>query len=77
MSLGVILIIYFLIAILAYLFFSTLIAVNKGVDREFDEAMEDGSARMLALIFSSLIWPISIGVIIYDNVVEVFKNGRN
>ena len=77
MTLGMCVLIYFIFAILAYIFFSILITTNRGVDPEFDEAMDNGSARMLALIFTSLIWPVSIGVIIYENIGGSFKNERD
>lgn len=77
MSLGIFILIYFICAVLSYLFFNILITTNKEVDPEFDEAMDNGSAKMLALLFTSLIWPISVACIIYDNIGRSFKNERD
>lgn len=69
--------IYGLFSVLTYFGLSLLINLNQGIDREFDEAFEDNSARMLALLVSSLFWPITIICIIINNIKEEFKNGRN
>ena len=69
--------VYGLFSVLTYFGLSLLINLNQGIDREFDKAFEDNGARMLALLVSSLFWPITIICIIINNIKEVFKNGRN
>ena len=69
--------VYGLFSVLTYFGLSLLINLNQGIDREFDKTFEDNGARMLALLVSSLFWPITIICIIINNIKEVFKNGRN
>lgn len=72
-----ILFIYSLIAILFYFILALLINANQGIDPEVDEAFSDRGARAVALLFSSALWPISIILIIYNNLKGDLKNGKS
>ena len=62
--------IYLLIAVAVY-FFLNLYA-NKQIEEETDTEMENK-----VTIVCSLIWPITLVIILYEKLMEVFKNGRN
>lgn len=72
-----VLFIYSLFVILTYFILVLLIKTNQGVDPEADEAFQDNAARMIALLFASIIWPITIISIIYNNVKGDLKDGKN
>ena len=57
-----------------YLLLSCLLNSNLGTDREFDEAMSDNSARLLALLISSIFWPIVLPILIINNLRKEDKN---
>ena len=57
-----------------YLLLSGLLNSNLGTDREFDEAMSDNSARLLALLISSIFWPIVLPILIINNLRKEDKN---
>lgn len=66
-----ILFIYSLFAVLVYFLLAILINVNKGINAE------DDAARMMALLFASTAWPITIILIIYNNIKGDLKDGKN
>lgn len=70
-----ILFIYCLLAVLTY--FALSLFVNPKVQDVFDKQDDADSARMMATMFCSLLWPIAWATLIYDFITEVFKNGRN
>lgn len=72
-----VLFIYSLFVILTYFILALLIKTNQGVDSEADAAFQDNAARMIALLFASIIWPITIISIIYNNVKGDLENGKN
>lgn len=72
-----ILFIYSLFAVLVYFLLAILINVNRGINAEADAAFQDNAARMMALLFASIIWPITIISIIYNNVKGDLKDGKN
>ena len=72
-----VLFIYSLFVILTYFILALLIKTNQGVDPEDNAAFQDNSARMMALLFASIIWPITIILIIYNNVKGDLKDGKN
>ena len=72
-----VLFIYSLFVILTYFILALLIKTNQGVDPEADAAFQDNTARMMALLVASIIWPISIILIIYNNVKGDLKDGKN
>lgn len=65
--------IYLLIAVAVY-FFLTLY-INKQTKEELEEA--DAEMENKVTIVCSLIWPITLVIILYEKLMEVFKNGRN
>lgn len=67
--------VYFLLAVLTY--FALSLFVNPKVHDVFDEQEDSASARMMATTFCSLLWPIAWATLIYDFIMEVFKNGRD
>ena len=72
-----VLFIYSLFVVLTYFILALLIRTNQGVDPEADAAFQDNAARMMALLFASIIWPITIISIIYNNVKGDLKDGKN
>lgn len=66
-----ILFIYSLFAVLVYFLLAILINVNRGINAE------DDAARMMALLFASIAWPITIISIIYNNIKGDLKDGKN
>lgn len=60
--------IYITAILITYIGISLLVNVNVGVDREFDSAMSDRATRMCAILFVSIIWPITIPIIIINNI---------
>ena len=72
-----VLFIYSLFVILTYFILALLIKTNQGVDSEDNAAFQDNAARMMALLFASIIWPITIILIIYNNVKGDLKDGKN
>lgn len=58
---------YSFICVFMYLLLACLLNSNLGTDMEFDEAMSDNSARALALLISSVFWPIVLPIIIINN----------
>ena len=71
-----ILFIYSLFAVLVYFLLAILINVNRGINAEDDAAFQDDAARMMALLFASIIWPITIISIIYNNVKRRFRKWK-
>ena len=65
-----VLFIYSLFVILTYFILALLIKTNQGV------GPEDNAARMMALLFASIIWPITIILIIYNNVKRRFRKWK-
>lgn len=63
-------IVYFIISAIVYLTMSFLVNTNKGIDFEFDELMDNGSVRMLALLIVSILWPITVPIIIINNIIS-------
>lgn len=72
-----ILFIYSLLIVLFYFLFTLLINVNKDINAKADESFQDNTARMKALLFASIIWPITIILIIYNNVKGDLEDGKN
>lgn len=72
-----ILFIYSLLIVLFYFLFTLLINVNKDINAKADESFQDNAARMKALLFASIIWPITIILIIYNNVKGDLEDGKN
>ena len=72
-----ILFIYSLFAVLVYFLLAILINVNKGINTEDDVAFQDDAVRMMALLFASIAWPITIILIIYNNIKGDLKDGKN
>ena len=72
-----VLFIYLLFVILTYFILALLIKTNQGVDPEDNAAFQDNAARMMALLFASIIWPITIILIIYNNVKGDLEDGKN
>lgn len=72
-----ILFIYSLFAVLVYFLLAILINVNKDINAEDDAAFQDDAARMMALLFASIAWPITIILIIYNNIKGDLKDGKN
>lgn len=72
-----ILFIYSLFAVLVYFLLAILINVNRGINAEDDAAFQDDAARMVALLFASIAWPITIILIIYNNIKGDLKDGKN
>lgn len=71
-----ILFIYSLFAVLVYFLLAILINVNRGINAEDDAAFQDDAARMMALLFASIAWPIIIISIIYNNVKRRFRKWK-
>lgn len=72
-----ILFIYSLFAVLVYFLLAILINVNRDINAEDDAAFQDDAARMMALLFASIAWPITIILIIYNNIKGDLKDGKN
>ena len=72
-----ILFIYSLFAVLVYFLLAILINVNRSINAEDDAAFQDDAARMVALLFASIAWPITIILIIYNNIKGDLKDGKN
>ena len=72
-----ILFIYSLLIVLFYFLFTLLINVNKDINAKADESFQDNTARMKALLFASIIWPITIILLIYNNVKGDLEDGNN
>ena len=65
-----VLFIYSLFVVLTYFILALFIKTNQRVDSE------DNAARMMALLFASIIWPITIISIIYNNVKRRFRRWK-
>lgn len=65
--------IYLLIAVAVYFF------LNLYDSKQIEEESEETDAEMenKVTIVCSLIWPITLVIILYEKLMEVFKNGRN
>lgn len=72
-----ILFIYFLFIVLTYFILAMLIKTNQGIGPEVDEAFQDNAARMMALLFASILWPVTIILIIYNNLKGDLKDGKS
>ena len=72
-----VLFIYSLLAVLAYFLLAILININRGINAEDDATFQDDAARMVALLFASIAWPITIILIIYNNIKGDLKDGKN
>ena len=72
-----VLFIYSLFVVLTYFILALLIKTNQGVDPEADAGFQDDTARMMSLLVASIIWSISIILIIYNNVKGDLKDGKN
>ena len=66
-----VLFIYSLFVVLTYFILALFIKTNQRVDSE------DNAARMMALLFASIAWPITIILIIYNNIKGDLKDGKN
>lgn len=61
-------ILYLFVVAITYIIMAEIVNSNIGKgDNDYDKVMLDGSAKMLALLTFSLIWFISIPILIINN----------
>ena len=60
---------YIIVAIFTYIFVNFML-ISDLDDREFDEVMNDSSAKLLALLTISLCWPVTVPIILFNNIFD-------
>ena len=66
----VFLITYLIIAVFMYVFVNFMVTSEQEVNMEFDRDIGDERTKMFALLIISAIWPISICMIMFNNLVN-------